>query len=135
MAATLLLDANVVLRYLTNDVPAMADACERLFERAAKGHVALKVTDVCLAELAWTLGSFYRLSPAEVADKLTALINMPGLLFSNVDILLEALDRYRSHSVDFIDAYHAAVAVAHGVPVCSYDRDYNKFADVHRKEP
>ena len=34
-------DTNVFLRYLTNDIPAQADAVERLLHRAAGGEITL----------------------------------------------------------------------------------------------
>lgn len=45
-AETFFVDTNVFLRYLTNDVPAQADAVEFLLQRAAKGKVSLVGTEV-----------------------------------------------------------------------------------------
>ena len=43
-------DTNLFLRYLTNDVPAQADAVERLFRRAARGEWALITDNMKLTE-------------------------------------------------------------------------------------
>jgi len=130
-----ILDANVLLRYLTGDDPAKAARCEQLFRQAAAGQGKLRVTDVCLAEVVWTLGSYYGLSRTEIANKLVAALNTPGFEFSNVRLLLDAAERSRAENVDYIDAYHAAVAADAGAAVYSCDRDFDRFDDVTREEP
>ncbi|OGV71397.1 MAG: hypothetical protein A3K19_01550 [Lentisphaerae bacterium RIFOXYB12_FULL_65_16] len=129
------LDTNVLLRFLTGDDKQKASACAALFQRAATGEVDLFVSDVCIAELVWTLDSFYELPREEIADKLVAVANTPGFTFTDVHILLDATARYRQFNVDFADAYHAACAHAAGKKVCSYDRDFDRFGDVERVEP
>jgi predicted nucleic acid-binding protein len=37
--------------------------------------------------------------------------------------------------VNFIDAYHAAVAAAESIPIASFDRDFDRFANIKRFEP
>jgi len=128
-------DTNLLIRYFTGDDPVKADRCERLFREAAEGRAKLLITDVCLAQLVWTLGSYYRVSRADISDKLVALLNTPGFEFSNVGVLLDASQRYRNTNVDYIDAYHAATAAESGMDVYSYDRDFDKFEDVVRLEP
>ena len=130
-----LVDANIFLRYFTGDDPKKAARCERLFRTAAEKQLSLRVSDVCLAEVVWTLESFYGAPRNDTADKLVALLNTPGLVFSDANVLLDAAQRYRNTKVDFIDAYHAALAVSVGHEVYSYDRDFDRFDDVTRKEP
>jgi uncharacterized protein len=130
-----LVDTNVLLRFLTNDDPRKAQKCEALFRAAAQGDVTLHVTDVCVAELVWTLDSYYRLGREEIAEKLIALLNTPGFEFSSVRILIDSTERFRRENVDYIDAYHASVAAAMAVDVCSYDRDFDRFGDIRRVEP
>ena len=135
MAETCLLDANVLLRYLTNDDARKASACEQLFRRAAKGTLNLVVSDLCLAEVAWTLDSFYGLDARQIASQITAILNTPGIKCSDLSLWLDALNRYTQHHVDFIDAYHAALAALAGQKLYSYDRDFDGFSDVSRVEP
>ncbi len=130
-----LLDTNIFLRLLTEDDPEKAERCERLLRRAGQRTLRLHVSDVCLAEIVWTLESYYRAPRSEIAEKLIALLNTPGLEFSNVDVLLDAVQRYRDSAVDFIDAYHAALAADAGLEVYSYDHHFDKFEDVTRREP
>ena len=67
-------DTNLFLRYLTNDIPAQADAVEVLLQRAEQGEVLLITNALVMAEIVWTLESFYKLPKAEVEEKVLAPI-------------------------------------------------------------
>jgi len=55
------IDANVILRYLTNEPAEQAERSARLFGAVARGEREVLLEDVVLAEVVWTLASFYRM--------------------------------------------------------------------------
>lgn len=64
-------DVNVLLRYLLNDIPEMAERARRQVE----SYEPLGVTPVALAEVAWTLaGPRYRIDRGAVATQLVELL-------------------------------------------------------------
>ena len=132
---TLIVDTNVILRYLTNDIPKKADDCEKLFRDARGGKLKLFVSDICIAELVWTLKSYFHLDNEDIYEKITAIINTPGFHFSDEALILDAMRRFKDKNVDFADAYTAALAARDGMKISSYDRDYRKFSDVIAVEP
>jgi predicted nucleic acid-binding protein len=132
---TLILDTNVILRYLANDVPKKADDCEKLFRDAGSGRVRLFVSDICIAELVWTLKSYFHLDNDDIYEKITAIINTPGFHFTDEALILDAMMRFKDKNVDFADAYTASLAARDGMKISSYDRDYRKFSDVTAIEP
>jgi len=132
---TLILDTNVIIRYLVNDVPNKADDCEKLFNDARAGKVRLFVSDICVAELVWTLKSYFHLDNEDIYGKTVAIINTPGFYFSDEALLLDAITRLKEKNVDFADAYNASLAARNGMKISSYDRDYRKFSDVTAVEP
>ena len=99
-------DTNLFLRYLTNDIPAQADAVEALLQRAEQGEVLLITNALVMAEIVWTLESFYKLPKAEVEEKVLAVLNTPGLEVVDGDLVLQAVVWYVDKNVDFIDAYN-----------------------------
>ena len=119
----LFVDANLFLRYLTNDVPAQAEALDRLLQRAAAGEVTLVTNALVMAEIVWTLESFYRLSPADIRPKVWAMLNTPGLEVAETELLGAAVDVYVEKNVDFIDAFNAEWMKRHGITtICTLDR-------------
>ncbi len=129
------IDTNILLRILTEDDPEQTARSEELLRKAGNGELTLFVSTVCLAEIAWTLESFYGLSKKDIATKLIAILNTEGLKFSRRRVLIDAIMRLGEYEVDFADAYHAAIADAEGIDVYSYDRDYDEFSDITRREP
>ena len=116
-------DTNLFLRYLTNDVPEQTDAVERLLRNAAAGETVLVTNALVIAEIVWTLESFYRLHRHEIKDRLLAILNTPGLEVAGGGIVLQATTWYAEKNVDWIDAYNAAWLMAQDMQtVCSFDR-------------
>jgi predicted nucleic acid-binding protein len=72
----LFVDANVFLRFLTNDVPDQAAIVEDLFHRAAAGELHLVTNATVLAELVWVLESFYGLPRPDVQERAMAVAPM-----------------------------------------------------------
>lgn len=121
----LFVDTNVFLRFLTNDDPVKADRARKLFQRAVDGEIALGTSLLVLAEIVWTLESFYELEKPEVAAKVEAIVTTPNLACEDSDIVLQALDLYATKNVDFIDAYHAYLLAERGPRrIATYDRKH-----------
>jgi predicted nucleic-acid-binding protein len=108
-------DTNLFLRYLTNDVPAQADAVEELLRRASDGEIVLVINSLALAEIVWTLESYYGLARDSIKDRILAILNTPGLEATEGDLLLEAIFWYADKNIDFIDAFNAAWMLSQGL--------------------
>ena len=128
-------DSNIFLRWLVADDKAKADAVGEYFKKAEKTGEPIWVADLVMGEVVWVLQRFYELRPSEVADLVGPLLKAPMLSFENRDRLMESLELFRMHGVDFTDCYIAASArekVCGGV--LSYDKDFAKLP-VTRLEP
>ena len=130
-----ILDTNLLIRFLRNDHPAMSSAAAELFLQSASGKVELHLDPTIVAETAFVLISFYKQSQPEVADAIRDLITGCRLKVPLEEISLDALERFKAQPVDFPDALVAAIAAHQGVPVASFDRDFDRFKDVKRFEP
>ena len=120
-------DTNLFLRYLTNDVPAQADAVEALLQQAAGGEMVLVTNSLVIAEIVWVLASYYQQSPADIRDKVLAVLNTPGLEVVDGDLVLQAVTWFAEAHVDFIDAYNAAWMLAQDLDV-AYTFDHEHFS-------
>ncbi len=118
-------DTNLFLRYLTNDVPAQADAVEQLLHRASAGDVTLVTNSLVIAEIVWTLESYYALARDDIKDKILAIFNTPGLEVAEGDLLLQAIFWYAEKNIDFIDAFNAAWLLSQGLTaIYTFDRKH-----------
>jgi predicted nucleic-acid-binding protein len=122
-------DTNLFLRYFTNDVPRQANAVETLFRRAAAGELTLVVSQMVIAEIIWTLESFYHLSRLQIRQHLLAILNTPGIEIENETLISQIVDLYAEQNIDFIDAYNILWMQRAGVTT-AYTFDTRHFSRV-----
>ncbi|MXY46091.1 MAG: type II toxin-antitoxin system VapC family toxin [Chloroflexi bacterium] len=134
-----LLDTNVILRYLTKDDEAKAEACYELFEQARQGDKALFTCEAIIAEVVYVLSSpnLYQLSRNDIRARLLPIVSLQGLRIPNKSIYIRALDIYVSHpQLDFEDAIAVSYMERIGLTqIVSYDRDFDRIEDIERIEP
>jgi len=130
------LDANVVVRYLTDDRPAQAARCERVFDKVARGQETVVTHVLVIAEVIWVLTGAYRLAKERVVDALIRLLSMDGVMLDDKEHALSALGVFRTTPIDFVDAYNAMWMQAAGVQqIYSYDKDFDVIPGIQRVEP
>ena len=129
-------DTNIFIRYLTEDIPAKADACDKLFKSAISGKIKLFATDLVIAEIIWVLESYYELSKNDIREKVEKILNTPNLFCSQKDIILSALNVYTEKNIDYIDAFNALKIKDKGIEeLYSYDAHYDRIEGLTRLEP
>ena len=115
----ILIDANVILRYLLNDDPVSADKAKEIIDKGA-----FTVSEV-IAEVVYVLKGVYNVSRKDIADTLTDFLF--EIEIENKSVLLKAFSIYSESSLDFVDciliAYHEVI----GVEVFSFDKKLNKM--------
>jgi predicted nucleic-acid-binding protein len=126
----LLIDTNLIVRYLVQDHEKHARAADKLFDACDRGRLIIVVLSVVLAECVFVLESFYRHPRANISSALSHLISSPGIEISEVTVYLDALNRYKETKAHFVDCVIAATAAAKDVPVATFDQDFRRFADV-----
>ena len=131
----MLLDANVIVRFLVQDDPTQSPAATGLFVRAERREFLLHLDSLAVAETVYVLIGRYGRSRTDVANALLTLIQNPGVETADAGIVTDALWRFASANVDFADAWLAARAAQAGHAVASFDRDLDRFKDIRRHEP
>ena len=130
-----LVDTNVILRFLIQDDQAKAKAVKKLVERARSGHVVLEVPFTAIAEALHTLKSFYRVELAQAAQEISNFLSGFGIRVAAPPWVLDALEECQRLKVSFGDACIAAEARARGIPILSFDSDFDRLPGVARFEP
>jgi predicted nucleic acid-binding protein len=125
------LDTNVVVRHLTGDPPAQAQAAAAFLAAAAAD--ALVLTDLVFAEIIFVLESFYELPREQVAERLRAVLASPAIAAVGRRLLLCTLEVYERHRVDLAEAYLVACAETSEIgAVASFDRTIDRVPTVSR---
>ena len=130
-------DTNIFLRYLTKDDPAKYERCREIFKKAIKGEIFLFTSEMVIAELIWTLLSYYRVPKAEVIEKVSIIIGTRNLHIVNKAFIADSLVLYSQKNIDYIDAYNTVFMKSQGLEkIYSYDEDFDAVDGmIEREEP
>jgi predicted nucleic acid-binding protein len=130
------IDANIVLRFLTRDQPEQAARCKALFARLETGEEVAYIPEVAVSEVVWTLRSFYKWPPQRIRRFVGQVVALKGVWLQERGKLLQALALFAEKNIDFSDALIAAEMLTRGyTEIYSYDRHFDKLAEVERVEP
>jgi len=129
MVEEVLLDTNIILRHALGDDPAHGRQARRLFEQASAGTLRLLVPSLVIAQVVWTLESFYRASREYVAGLLKALLETPGVTAHEPRVISRCIEIYRAHNIEIVDAYLVALAEETKTPVLATfnKKDFRRF--------
>ena len=136
MKEILIIDANIVLRFLTNDIPKQADRCTELLQRIESGSKEVWLPDLILADIVWTLEKFYKQPKQRIQELLIPILELKGLRHNNKKISKLAFQLYVEKNIDWIDAFVVAQMITQKkCEIYSYDSDFDKVDGINRLEP
>ncbi len=123
------IDTNLLVRYLINDDQKKAGAVDNLLDKAGKGEVRIIVPSVVIAELVWVLESFYQLEADAILELVEAIVNTSGLDVTDKSTVISALRLYKNSNLDFIDVWIIEFAKERGIKTI-YTFDKKHFRNI-----
>ena len=123
------IDTNLLVRYLINDDQKKAAAVDNLLDKAINGEVKIIVPSVVIAELVWVLESFYQMKADAILELVEAIVNTSGLDVTDKSTVISALRLYKNRNIDFIDAWIIEFAKERGIKTI-YTFDKKHFRDI-----
>jgi predicted nucleic-acid-binding protein len=116
------LDANYVLRYLTNDNEKMSAIAEE-----AILNEDIFISSEVLAEVVYVLRGVYDLSRKEVSEALQALMEADNVQIHDKYIIQHGLKIYSEKSLDFVDCLLCAYSKVD--TILTFDKKLMKCVD------
>lgn len=132
------IDTDIIVRLLTGDDPAKQQAAFNLFARIRDGELMADAPETVIADAVFVLASprLYSVSRPNVRTLLWPIVTLPGFQIENRAIVLDALDLYANSSSGFGDALIVAYMRQRGsTTLYSYDRGFDRYPDIQRREP
>lgn len=129
------IDSNIFLRVLIKDNHQFSE-CYNFLKAIKQNKIAGFTNSLVLAEIAWTLLSFYQVPKAKVIESIKGILQLNGLKIKDKVIHLTAIELYENHTIKVIDALIASQKdiLAKKICIVSYDTDFDKL-NLLRKEP
>jgi predicted nucleic-acid-binding protein len=131
-----LIDTNIFLRILIPENEKSFLECTSLIKEVKNGSVKAMITNVTLAELAWTLKSYYKIKKDKIVIALKSILDINGLVVIDKLNSTNAVELYEKYNVKFIDCLLASIIEIQNKTwtIISYDKDFDKL-NIIRKEP
>jgi predicted nucleic-acid-binding protein len=118
------LDANIVIRLLTNDDPDQRRLALRFAEGLGKDYLAF-LPLICVLELDWALRSQLGYGRREASTAIAKLLQVRGLTVESHNLVVKALRQVDQKNADFADALIAARSLQEG---CTSVKTFDKRA-------
>lgn len=123
-------DANVLLSFITGRIEKQRDAAKVLLLRAAEGELSAIVPQFVVLETVYVLQSTYRIPGNELAPIIRDLIALPGVLFIDECPWKRVLDLWPSPFPSIADAAIVAIAANNRYDaVATFDQKLAKRLD------
>ena len=126
MANKILLDTNVIIRFLTRDHEEYYHKSVEVFRDIESGKIEALLMDFILAEVIYVLKRIYKYSKNDIASVLKKLLLYKNLYTENKLITFEALEIYADKNIDFADAMLCAKQKLEGFEILSFDKDIDR---------
>ncbi len=94
-----LIDANYILRYLLQDVEE-----KFLMAKAVIEKEEITIPDFILAEVVYVLEKVYDIRRKEIKGVIEGLLNYENILVRRKDAVINSLEVYVNHKIDYADA-------------------------------
>ncbi|MBF0627717.1 MAG: PIN domain-containing protein [Magnetococcales bacterium] len=125
---TIVVDTNVVLRYLLDDHPEWSQRAKLFWAGVRQGQQRVFLPEGVLVECVYVLFKVYRVPRIELADRLLSFLEIPNLTANSLPVLRTTLQLFRDHNVDLVDAVVLATARVNHWDFESFDRDLHRMA-------
>lgn len=116
----IIIDANVILRYLLNDNEEMASEAEMLI----KNHEVWVTTEV-IAEVIYVLKRVYKVEKREVCNCLLEFLE--EVRVEDREVLEKAIQTYAECNLDFVDCVLYAYHSVRQYKIKTFDKKLNKL--------
>jgi len=120
----IIVDANVILRYLLKDNAKFYKEAEDLFNDAFSGKKKILIMHSVIAEVVYVLLKLYKVNKKEIAEVLTELLKIKGVKVQDKEILFDAFKIFENRNLDFVDC--VLCAYSRKYQVVSFDNKLNK---------
>ena len=123
---TLLIDTNVLIRYLAGDHAEFLTTSAALFEQVERGEQDIIILDSVVMEAFFVLTKFYQLPKAEVIDDLKTILAFAGVINDDKFQIIETLNLVLYKNIDFVDALLCVKSKIYGLEWFIFDDRLNK---------
>jgi predicted nucleic-acid-binding protein len=119
-----LVDANIILRYLLEDVPQQAVEAASIIE-----NNRIRISVEVLSEVVYVLEKVYKTSREDINLSLTDLLVNANIELLDRDVILVGLEYFSTRKLDFVDCILAGYAKVKDAKIHTFDTALKKLIE------
>ncbi|KYO66123.1 PIN domain-containing protein [Thermovenabulum gondwanense] len=117
-----IVDANIILRYLLEDIPELAEKAAEILE-----NNEIFIPNEVFAEVVYVLEKVYKINRKEIKNILCEFLSYKQIEVIDKELLMEAFKIYYEVKIDFIDAILYSYKKCKNYNVLTFDRKLMKI--------
>lgn len=126
----ILIDTNIVIRFLTNDHPVLSKKATDLFLLGQQQKAFLYLHDIIIAEVVWILSKAYNTPRKTIGSIMERLLSHDFILHEEKHVVLQALSLYQTSSLSFPDCYLYVYADEHAYEIETFDKKLKRLKNL-----
>ena len=129
MKKTILVDTNIIIRFLLGDNPQLFSEAKKIFAKAQEGSNNIYLDEVVMAEVVWTLSSYYKFEKVNIVDRLEKLIFQDWIVNPRKKLMLKALGLFGKTNLSYIDCWIFTVNQSLKISLETFDNNLKKLKE------
>lgn len=117
-----LLDTNIILRYLLDDHPNLSVEASKIFDKIKTGLLKAHVAKYVIIEIVFVLSKIYLIPRKEIVETISDLLKLKYIFVDNREIIYKALDIYDINNISIVDAMLACDARNLNFDLLTFDK-------------
>lgn len=123
-------DTNILLRYLTNDVPVEAKTAKEFFKSAQAKRLEAEICEPVFIETLIVLKNYFKYPKDSVIRLMQSILALDWLVIENLSVLTLALDLYSQFDLDFVDCLILARSKTQQQKIFTFDTKLDQVAQI-----
>jgi len=114
-----IVDTNVVLRFLLADVKDQFETSKEIIQMAKKGKLRLTIPEIVIFEVLFIFTKYYEFEKKSVVDKVKTIVMTDYIAVDSRRIFVKAIDIYVKNNLSFVDCFLKAKSIVEGKELLS----------------
>lgn len=105
MKRIVFVDANIIIRFFLGDHPLLSAQAQTMIEKAQNGQYRIYLDEVVVAEVVWTLSSYYEKGKVDIANQISKLLSQNWIINPRKKLILKSLSLFEKTNLSYIDCW------------------------------
>lgn len=124
----LIIDTNILLRFLLKDIPHQAEEARKVFKQAEKDKVKLIIPQIVIFEIVFQLIKVYKFEKNKVIDAIKVILNTDYFEVQDNEVFQESLKKFKLANISFADCFLASYSEKQKCEVFTFDKKLKKLS-------